>query len=86
MTFQKLIAPFLLNLVLVDFAQTFDDSIEQQDFLFVGLAKFFQTFLQDIVSELALNDFRKIWICPQFCKNFELNVDRSFFDTDFDEF
>lgn len=85
MTFQKFIAPFLLNLILVDIAETFDDGFEQKDFLFIGLTKFFKTFLQNVVSELALDNFREIWICAQFGKDFELHVNWSFFDTDFNE-
>jgi len=84
-TFQKFIAPFLLNLIFVDFAETFDDGFQQQDFLFVGLTKFFKTFLQNVVSELTLDNFREIWISAQFSKDFELNVNWSFFDTDFNE-
>ena len=85
MTFQKFVAPFLLNLKLVDFAETFDDGFEQKDFLFIGLTKIFKTFLQNVISELTLYNFREIWVSAQFSKDFELNVNWSFFDTDFNE-
>ena len=85
MTFQKFVTPFLLNLVLVYFTKTSDNSSEQFNFLIVGFTKFSKTFLQDVVSELALDNLREIIGCAQLIKNFVLNVDRSFFNTDLDE-
>ena len=84
-SFQKFITPLLLNFVLVNFRKTSDDSFQQLDFLIIGLTKFFETFLQDVVSKLTLNNLGKIIWGTQLVKNFMLHVCWCFFDTDFNE-